>query len=287
MSNIQFASPVTIFKLSRGKGALTNPLSYFYLECGPVVSIATYGSRCNTVWMALESIARGTLKPARCILWIDWTDSYADEKVISRLHSLRSRGLEIKEYSNKVLGPHRKYYPYVEDLIRGRILNPLVIADDDVVYPPYWLEELYRNYEIRPKVINCWRARQILLEGEKFWPYRDWPNCNTAEASYQNLATGTQGVIYPPEFLRILKDDIGMQHKEFLNCCAKNDDLWLNVQALRAGFKTRQIRNKAAFFPTIPGTEATGLFTKNVTRNDHYLPLTYLPSDLEKMRENV
>ena len=38
---------------------------------GVVVSMTTYGKRVRTVHLAIESIARGAVRPARLILWLD------------------------------------------------------------------------------------------------------------------------------------------------------------------------------------------------------------------------
>src|ERR1700736_1159595 len=61
---------------------------------GPVVSVTTYGKRIESAYLALESIADGSVLPSRMILWLD-----ESEKLKNLPHSLRrleDRGLEIK-----------------------------------------------------------------------------------------------------------------------------------------------------------------------------------------------
>ena len=84
--------------------------SSFLRGGGPVVSLTTYGKRIGTVYLTIESIARGYTLPSRVILWLD-EESVFDNLPVS-LQNLRKRGLEIKLCKN--YGPHKKYYPYVE-----------------------------------------------------------------------------------------------------------------------------------------------------------------------------
>ena len=100
---------------------------------GPVVSLTTYGKRANKAYLAIESIARGSLLPSRLILWLDEQVLYDD--LPAPLFRLTRRGLEIKLCKN--YGPHKKYYPYVES--QTTFTSPLVTADDDTIYPRSWL----------------------------------------------------------------------------------------------------------------------------------------------------
>ena len=98
-----------------------------------VVSLTSYGDRIGTVSIGIESIARGTVRPQRLVLWLDTPDDVAC--VPASLRRLERRGLEIRRSRN--YGPHTKYYPYVMSTPRHTV--PLVTADDDIVYPPNWL----------------------------------------------------------------------------------------------------------------------------------------------------
>lgn len=100
---------------------------------GPVVSLTTYGRRARTAYLAIESIARGDVRPSRLILWIDEESLLnSPPKTILRL---QKRGLEVKGCKN--YRPHKKYYPFVESQESFNL--PLVTADDDILYPRYWL----------------------------------------------------------------------------------------------------------------------------------------------------
>jgi O-antigen/teichoic acid export membrane protein len=247
---------------------------------GPVVSLTTYGKRIHTVHLTIESVARGQVLPSRLILWLDDPALFA--KLSQPLLRLQRRGLEIKLCRN--YGPHTKYFPYVESQARFR--SPLVTADDDVVYPSGWLAGLAAAHQSYPQFVNCYRARVAQLHDGTVAPYREWPLCSSVQPSYQAVATGVSGVIYPVRMLEELK----RAGAEFESRCPKADDLWLHVQAMRAGFRVRQMQPAALHFPHIPGTQARTLWSENAAQgdgNDRQSAVTYEAGDLELLRNST
>ena len=121
---------------------------------GPVVSLTTYGTRIRWSHLAIESIARGSLTPSRTGLWLD--DEAAFARLPRPLRRLRRRGLEIRLSEN--LGPHTKYFPFIE--ASDSFTGPLVTADDDTIYPRFWLERLAQE-----RLIDGESRTFSLLEG--------------------------------------------------------------------------------------------------------------------------
>jgi hypothetical protein len=243
-------------------------------DAGPVVSLTTYGARIRKVYLVIESIARGTLLPSRMILWLD------DERLFNNLpasiNRLVKRGLEVKLCSN--YGPHTKYYPYVatEDCFDAA----LVTADDDQIYSEGWLAGLAAAFQERPNVVNCYRCHTIAFEGNSIGSYRQWGKADVKGPSFRQLALGFSGVLYPPSFLRVLKN----AGAAFKSCCPTADDLWLHVQALRAGYKVRQIGSRGSVPLAIPGTEGMGLWKGNISGgNDRQIAATYTADDVRKL----
>src|SRR5579859_7422220 len=213
----------------------------------PVVSLTTFGSRVQSVHLAIESIGRGQVLPSRVILWLD--DASLVNNLPIGIRRLKKRGLEIslcKDY-----GPYKKFYPYVESM--SEFKDPLVTADDDVLYPSDWLKKLVEASQRFPDVINCHRARVIGVSQDGIAKYEGWEMVDSTMPSYCYFATGVGGVIYPLLFQQELKK----QGTAFLNCCPRGDDIWLHVQALRAGYKVRQVRKKSFRLLEIPGTQET------------------------------
>lgn len=239
---------------------------------GPVVSVTTYGQRLSTVDLVLESIAGGSLLPSRLILWVDTQEAFSGRS--STLQRLVDRGLEIHFSEN--FGPHTKYYPYI--LSTGNFDCPLVTADDDILYPRWWLEGLVRSFCENPYAVNCYRASLMRLADGGIAPYRSWEPCKSRRPSFVHFATGVSGCIYPPSLL----DKLKLAGPDFLKLCPKGDDVWLHVNAVRAGIKIRQVLSRPLRFPFVPGTQASGLYHSNVLlgRNDEQIRKTYTASDI-------
>jgi hypothetical protein len=185
------------------------------------------------------------------------------------------RGLEVKICAN--YGPHTKYYPYVVD--QDRFKSALVIADDDQIYPRWWLAKLVEAYCEFPNVINCHWAVAIGVS-KSVLEYKEWSRNGYSKPTFAQMALGTSGVIYPPELLKVLKA-VG---DSFRSCCPKADDVWLHVQALRAGYKIRQIQSRRLYCLPIPGSQRFALANENdYGGNDRQIAATYTDSDIRKM----
>jgi hypothetical protein len=252
----------------RSKAAVISPN-------GPVVSITSYGPRLRTVYLALESIAAGSMLPSRLILWIE------DEEIVSNppptLRRLAKRGLEVRLTQD--FGPHKKYYPYL--ISASRFDQPLVTADDDVLYSRWWLAGLARAHKQGANMVNCYRAHVMRLAHGKVQPYHTWDRCLSTEPSFRHFATGGSGCIYPASLLVALKN----AGSKFLQVCPHADDVWLHANAVLAGFKIRQIRNRPADFPFVPGPQANGLSNINagLGRNDEQIIRTYPPEVISRL----
>ena len=247
---------------------------------GPVVSLTTHGSRVLTTHLTIESIARGELRPSRIILWLDEGTTFSI--LPGALRRLQKRGLEVQLCKNH--GPHTKYYPYL--LSEKAITQPLVTADDDILYPSYWPKNLVEAFRNFPDSVNCYRARVITVKEGEVAPYAGWEICTSEEPSFRNLATGVSGVIYPPQLLMGIRAAGNL----FEDCCPKADDLWLHVQALRSGYKIRQIGREAIHFAMVPGSQKVCLFAGNVLRhegNDRQVRSTYTKADVDILLETA
>jgi hypothetical protein len=166
----------------------------------------------------------------------------------------------------------------------SKLEKPLVTADDDIIYPRDWLDKLVRAYEDDSSNIICHRARKVLLSGNGLAPYASWPYCSSIQPSFLFFATGVSGVIYPSLFQKHLK----MAGRAFLEACPKADDLWLHVNALRAGYKIRQIGKEAQDYPVIPGSQKQALCISNQFggENDQQILLTYNETDISFLIDN-
>lgn len=243
---------------------------------GPVVSLTTFGSRIDSVFYAIESIAEGSLLPSKITLWVD--PSIAANSLPQSLQNLMKRGLEVAATHD--VGPHTKYFGEVhrddtKDL-------PFVTADDDILYPRYWLERLVKSFNEAPSEIHCFRAHKMRFdERGKLTRYSDWASCENMQASHLHFSTGVCGVIFPPE----MRNELQKRKKAFLDCCPKADDIWLNYIAYCANIKVRQVVTVPKRFYEIPGTREEALANINNGQggNDQQLAATYAENDLTRL----
>ena len=245
---------------------------------GPALSLTTHGYRLELVFYAIESIGLGSKKPSRITLWLD---EAAYEKPPETLRRLQSRGLELQLSEN--LGPHTKYYPYIDR--ESDLHVPLVTADDDMLYPRGWLQQLIEANEANPSAVHCFRPHRMRLNHKRFIPYNEWGPCLSTSPSYLNFITGVSGVIYPPNFLQYLKH----RGRGFEHCCPAGDDIWLTANALRGGFKIAQVNDVPVLFWKVLGSQKQRLYDTNVKAggNQYQLMRTFSEIDLEDLRAHL
>lgn len=222
------------------------------------LSLTSYSDRLKTVWYTIESLAQGSVLPARFILWVD--EEEFDVENYPELKRLQARGLEIRHTVN--YGPHKKAYPYA--LETGGEENVLVTADDDILYPKDWLRHLYAASVKYPGEFLGYRTHRFTLDEQgNIAPYRQWVYGTDNEAFYSNFITTGAGTIFPKTLLKALKE----AGEEFLKKSPKADDIWVNVIALRSGHKARKIDHQGMTFISIPRTQRNALHHQNVAEN--------------------
>ena len=222
--------------------------------CPVDVSITSYGSRLSSAAISIESIARGSSRPRRIVLWLD--HSFEHKEFPPALRRLINRGLEVGFVDD--IGVHTKYYPYVQSNEPYPV--PMVLADDDTIYRRGWLDGLFRSYTPGTATVLCQRAWRVVVDGDSLAPYDTWQLCADTRPSFRNLATGVGGVLYPPEALR----RIGSAGEAFRTVCPTNDDIWLHSVMVDAGIRTQQVVRTPPKERTVPGSQITALSHENV-----------------------
>lgn len=245
------------------------------------VSLTSYGRRLNIVGYSIESLAQGSCRPNRFILWIDEPGfSLNDYPMLRRLVD---RGLEIRRTKN--YGPHKKSYPFARES-RGNC-GPLATADDDLIYPRGWLARLYRGYVDNPGFFVGLRGYEIgINEQGGLLPYDSWsPLVGATSGSYRNFLTGGAGAVFSPEHLSVLAD----AGEVFMDACPRADDIWINAMAIRANIRGLHLRSDDLDCLSYPRSQDDALFHSNLSlgKNDLQLQATLTCSDLEKIRGDL
>lgn len=243
--------------------------------CEVIVSLTSFSARIGTVAYAIESLARGTARPSRMILWL--ADNEQLDRLPASLERLRRRGLEVRTCPD--YGSHKKYFPALTLALADQL--PIVTADDDILYPARWLEHLAKAGERNPGMVSCYRASRIRVSGGKIAAYTSWPRCRDDLPGFDVFPTSGAGVYYPLPMVQALID----AGEAFLERAPKADDIWLHWVAVRSGIRMRQIFHRAQLPPATPGTQQVSLMTENVFggRNDRYVQALYDESDIARI----
>ena len=241
---------------------------------GVHVSLTSHAGRVALVYLTIESIARGSVLPAKITLWLNDANLVANPP--KQLARLVERGLLVKLAPN--YGPHTKYYP---EICGDEPSVPLVTADDDILYPETWLSDLLQAHQASPEAIVCHRAHRVSLEMGQLAPYRRWTPCTTTDASILNFATGVSGVLYPVRFLQALRG----RGNSFMQKCPKADDVWLHATAVKASIPVKQVRKQPKLFSMSTNHHIAALSDANVANaeNDAQIRASYAWSELESL----
>jgi len=122
----------------------------------------------------------------------------------------------------------------------------IVTADDDVIYPENWLENLYNEFLEVNKVKNCAVGyRGKILDGEN---YKE-STCTYAQYDSEvHIITGTWGAMYKAEWFDVedLKKLIEVNEPESYYC----DDIIINAYLKSKGIGRYCIKSDSEFKPT-------------------------------------
>lgn len=237
-----------------------------------VVSLTTTEGRLGRrVDIAIATIFGQRTPPDRVVLWLD--ERLRERPLPRTLRPLQRAGLEVRYCED--IGPHTKLIPS----LRAFPDSLVVTADDDILYPPTWLEELLASYEQAPGAIHCHRAHGMRTTPDgKLAPYQDWDlgAPGVVGPAHRLFQTGVGGVLFPPGSLAEEVFDV----EAFRRLCPANDDIWFKAMALLAGTPMKKVAPLSPRYTEISGLQASALYQTNLVRNDEQLRATFDAYDL-------
>jgi len=217
-----------------------------------VVSMTTTASRLYEIAPTIESVLNQTVRPDLVVLWLD--EVLSEHDVPLEVRAMQRRGLTVR--FTRDIGPHTKLVP----ALREYPDEVVITVDDDVLYPCYLVEALYRGYLADPTKIYCTRARRITGWGEQLRYSADWPNVTEAAEGLDIFPLGVGGVLYPPRVLPEAVFDEELQHK----LCPTADDVWFKTMSLTRRVVCKRVALRKTEFPDRPFSQETGLQIANV-----------------------
>jgi hypothetical protein len=189
------------------------------------ISLTSISSRMATLEHTLRSILEQSYRDLRIIVHISREPYLLDEgipEIPPNLLALQTEADGRLEFSYcRNTGPYRKLLPYLTRYWGESRL--VVTADDDTLYPKYWLSQLVEAYD----QFHCciaYRGHRMVTRGDGgFKPYRSWMLSKIEENPSQLiLPTGKDGILYDTAFCpeNILNIDVAVQ------LAPTTDDLW-------------------------------------------------------------
>lgn len=235
-----------------------------------VVTMTTHGPRAARAHLALETIARGSSRPARLVLWID--DEGLFQRLPRGLRRLQRRGLEVRLVPD--YGVHAKYFPAVT--ADPALDSPLVTADDDTLYPREWLAGLTAAHRAHPDDVIAYRAHRMSVADGRVTPYATWVPAAGLEPSAAFFGTSVSGQLLPTALQRALRE----RGEAFRESSPRSDDIWIRAVALDAGLRVRLVDGGSRTFPFVPRTQGSGLYLANYWDggNDRQIAASYSAS---------
>jgi len=240
-----------------------NNRTIFEKEC--VVSFTTYGHRLKSADYVIRSILDGTVLPEGIFLYVsnkDYSNILSNRPFLKTLMNTGYLHLEIVK-------DVRSYTKFVYALEQHKEKN-IVICDDDVLYPKYWLSELVKskNTVNSSNVISCHRGHYVAYENGEILSYNTWRHDISEPISIENLIfpTGTGGVLYPPNSISFLATNRNL----FEELAPTADDVWFWFCSLYNDSKFVLTDRKVydcSDFVFFPYSQEISLYHENVHNN--------------------
>ncbi|WP_105667823.1 glycosyltransferase family A protein [Cronobacter dublinensis] len=196
---------------------------------GYIVTLTSFASRLNFVFLTIETILQQRYKPEKVILWLYTNDR---PKGLARiiLNKQSKRGLVIR-YVERDVRSYKKLSYMLEHYPQA---NFFITADDDVIYPDDWLQGFKTAADRMPDKVYCYRGRIIDFDNN----YTSWKLATDNRYSHDLLMpTGVSGVCYPREALDTRVADFDNIEK----ICPYADDIWYKLLTKARGYNAELV----------------------------------------------
>jgi len=232
-----------------------------------VVSLTSFPARFNTLHLSLKSILNQSLKPDIVFLCLTKDEVKSEDSLPESVLNLKKYGVQIF-FSDDNLKPHNKYFYAIKNYPDSL----LITVDDDNMYDKNLVCDLYNSYIKYPAAVSARRAHKITWDKDNILlPYNKWRYEYQKETSpsYDLLATGVGGVLYPPGILPPETFNAG----KIKELCLNADDIWLKFMELKNNIPVVWVKGRRVHPLNIKRAQKITLQKNNYhkNQNDSYI----------------
>lgn len=223
-----------------------------------IASLTSFPARIHKVSWVIQSLLQQTIQPARIILTLS-LEEFPDKRIPSSLRRLESRGLEILWVESN----GRSY----DKLLPAAMNHPddlIMTFDDDKIYPPSLLEQIWRAHLSHPLSIIGSRGWEISLDEGTVEYGKGWIRASELSSPARTFLIGGGGILYPPS----ARSSDMLDNSLATRLAPTADDIWFWGCSLANDTDIRCL-GLPAFRPVRGLAETPALKTINVHTNNH------------------
>ena len=221
-----------------------------------IITLTSYPARISFVIQSLRSLLNQDIYFEKIILFLAKEQFPSLEKDLP-LDIVKLIGPKFTIEWCEDIRSYKKYIP----AIRKYNDKVIVTADDDLLYPSFWLRNLVKARASNPNVIHAMRTHIITFKGNKMQSYNKWKKENDCDVTgYCVFPTTGAGVIFNPSQLHVEV----LSESKFNSLAPDADDIWFWAMAINNGVKIHAIQPGYLKLNYIDGSQEVGtLFEKN------------------------
>ncbi len=199
-----------------------------------IVSLTSFPARIDHAWMAIESLFRQDLSPAKIVLVLS-EEEFPDRRLPRTIRRQMRRGLEIL-WTPRDIRSYKKLLP-----VRNRYPEATIVTfDDDLTYEPWRLRRLVDAAHQHPGTMIGHRGWEVAVRDGSFMPYIEWGAAGPDTPSGQCFLTSGAGMLFPPG---VLDDSLLLDADLAMHLCPTADDVWFWALAQKAGVRQQCLGN--------------------------------------------
>jgi hypothetical protein len=222
-----------------------------------IVSLTSFPSRINDVYLVIKCMLRQTVLPKKIILWLS-QPQFEGVEIPEKLLCLENEIFEVRFVDGDIRS-HKKYHYAIKEYPNDWIL----LIDDDIYYPSDMLQKMIDARKVHPDSLICRYGSVILFDNSNLpLPFHSWWWEVSSDCDDQNFFLGTGGgVLFHPKML--YKDVVDVDLALKLTPLA--DDIWFNAMVNLKG--TRKYKIKTGLLLQIENQQIVRLTSQNTGEN--------------------